>query len=91
MVKVFSAVAFWKKPLGRTSVLVGLEDFDNDCAVNEAKVQTANTIRARALRPMEGAAGNAAAVTVKSDVTKLSKEDREERNSIDDISFRLTA
>lgn len=47
-------------------------------AVNEAKAQTANTIRARALRPMEGAAGNAAAVTVKSDVTKLSKEDREE-------------
>ncbi len=47
-------------------------------AVNEAKAQTANTIRARAMRPLEGAANGAAPVTVKSDVSKLTKEDREE-------------
>ena len=48
-------------------------------AVNETKAQVANNIRARSMRPMEGAASAAAApVTVKSDVHKLTKEDREE-------------
>lgn len=47
-------------------------------AVNEAKAQTANNIRARAMRPLEGAAQGTPAVTVKSDVNKLTKEDREE-------------
>lgn len=47
-------------------------------AVNEAKAQTANNIRARAMRPLEGAATASPAVTVKSDVSKLTKEDREE-------------
>jgi len=48
-------------------------------AVNETKAQVANNIRARNQRPMEGAANaSAAAVTVKSDVKKLTKADREE-------------
>ena len=47
-------------------------------AVNEAKTQTANNIRARAMRPLEGAAQGTPAVTVKSDVNKLTKADREE-------------
>ena len=48
-------------------------------AVDKTKAQVADNIRARAMRPLEGAVnGAAAAVTVKSDVRKLTKADREE-------------
>lgn len=48
-------------------------------AVDKTKAQVADNIRARGMRPLEGAVnGAAAAVTVKSDVRKLTKQDREE-------------
>lgn len=47
-------------------------------AVKEASAKTAQNIRNRAERPEEGAAKGGAAVTVKSDVRKLTKADREE-------------
>lgn len=47
-------------------------------ATAAAQAQTARNIAARGQRPMEGAAGGNAAVVTKSDVTKLSKADREE-------------
>ena len=47
-------------------------------ATAAAQAQTARNIQARGQRPMEGAAGGNAAVVTKSDVTKLSKADREE-------------
>ena len=47
-------------------------------AVKEASTQTAANIRNRASRPEEGASKGGAAVTVKSDVHKLTKADREE-------------
>jgi len=47
-------------------------------AAAATQAQTARNIQARGQRPMEGAAGGNAAVVTKSDVTKLSKADREE-------------
>ncbi len=47
-------------------------------ATAQATAQTAKNIQARGARPMEGAATGAAGVVTKSDVTKLTKADREE-------------
>ena len=47
-------------------------------ATAQAQAQTARNIQARGARPMEGAATGAAGVVTKSDVTKLTKADREE-------------
>ena len=47
-------------------------------ATAQATAQTARNIQARAARPMEGAATGAPGVVTKSDVTKLTKADREE-------------
>ncbi len=47
-------------------------------ATAQAQAVTARNIQARGARPMEGAATGAAGVVTKSDVTKLTKADREE-------------
>ncbi len=47
-------------------------------ASQAAQAQMARNIQARGQRPMEGAAGGNPAIITKSDVTKLSKADREE-------------
>ena len=47
-------------------------------ATAQATAQTAKNIQARGARPVEGAATGAAGVVTKSDVTKLTKADREE-------------